>query len=420
MLNALSGNGRVSMTSNDSSILLIEDNPSVAKAMEIALKVAGYELDIAPGPEEAMSRLAQKQYRAILLDLNFSPGASDGSEGLACLRRIRRDNPDACVVILTAHGGIRIAVAAMQEGARDFVVKPWRNADLIQKIASAVARGIGNRLVTSVLSARSPTISAILGESQAIERVRELIKRVSPTPADIAISGPGGSGKMLAAMAILAASPLAVKEPAQIDFREPFQPDTFHGVTEVIILKYPNRLEEVTQERLARLLPDCVRCISIVDGVSSLSPALLRRLATAHLRIPPLSERGDDAVVLARHFAHRAAERFGRNLVSLSPGAETMIRQSAWPDEVRGLALSMERAVLLAESDTIDAAALLPAGDQLAELVEPVRSGYHLDEAEKLIISAALREHHYNVTHAASALGISRGALYRRMERYGL
>jgi DNA-binding NtrC family response regulator len=408
------------MTSNDSSILLIEDNPSVAMALEIALKVAGFDLDIAAGPEQAMSRLAQRQYRAILLDLNFSPGASDGTEGLACLRRIVRDNPDACVVVLTAHGGIRIAVTAMQEGARDFVVKPWRNADLIEKIESAVARGTSKRLVTPEHSTRNLTTSAILGESQAIERVRELIKRVGPTPADVAISGPGGSGKMLAAMAILAASPLSGKEPAQYDFREPFQPDAFRAIGEVAILKYPNRLEEVTQERLARLLPDCVRCISIVDGVPSLSPALLRRLATAHLRIPPLSERGDDAVVLARHFVDRAAVRFGRRLVILSPEAEAVIRQSTWPDEVRGLALSIERAVLLATSDSIDAAALRPADDRLVELMEPVRGGYHLDEAERIIISAALREHHYNVTHAASALGISRGALYRRMERYGL
>lgn len=388
--------------------------------MDIALRVAGYELDIAQDPEEAMSKLAERRYRAILLDLNFSPGASNGTEGLVCLRRIMGDNPNACTIVLTAHGGIRIAVEAMQEGARDFVIKPWRNEDLIQKIESAVERGSISRSTVPVTSASRPGTAEILGESAAVESVRELIKRVAPTPADIAISGPPGSGKMLAAIAIHALSPSADQQPVQIDLREGVQSDAFHPAMNVAILRYPDRLDEILQERLARLLPDDLRCISIVDSVAGLSPMLQRRLATAHLRTPPLAERDDDGVVLARHFARLAAKRFGRGTVSLAPAAEALIRQSTWPDEVRGLALAVERAVLLAEGESIDAAALLPADEAVAELVEPARSGYHLDDAERLIIAAALREHNHNVTQAASALGISRGALYRRMERYGL
>jgi DNA-binding NtrC family response regulator len=136
--------------------------------------------------------------------------------------------------------------------------------------------------------------------------------------------------------------------------------------------------------------------------------------------VPPLAERADDAVLLARHFVRVAADRFGRSVTTLTEAAEAAIRATVWPDEVRGLALAIERAVLLAEDGTIDAAALaLPVHAAIPATVAP-DGGFDLSDAEKAVIEAALREHRHNVTHAASALGLSRGALYRRMARYGL
>lgn len=123
------------------TILLIDDNPAVFGAMDIAFRMAGHRLDGAKGPEEAMSRLATRRYDAILLDLNFTPGESSGEQGLACLARIMADDPAACVIVLTAHSGIRIAVAAMQAGARDFAMKPWRNADLLARVEGRSCAG---------------------------------------------------------------------------------------------------------------------------------------------------------------------------------------------------------------------------------------------------------------------------------------
>ena len=137
----MSANGRPEGASSALTVLLIDDNPTVTQAMAIAFRMAGHRLDSAAGPEAAFSMLALRRYDAILLDMNFTAGESSGEEGLACLRRIVAEDAGACVIVITAHSGIRIAVAAMQAGACDFMMKPWRNAELIAKVEAAAARG---------------------------------------------------------------------------------------------------------------------------------------------------------------------------------------------------------------------------------------------------------------------------------------
>ncbi|QAY78719.1 sigma-54 dependent transcriptional regulator [Sphingosinicella sp. BN140058] len=413
-----SGNGRSDEASSRATILLIDDDPIVSRALEIAFVLAGHGLERAASPEEAHSRLARRRFDAILLDLNFAPGESGGAEGLACLARILAEDPAACVVVITAHSGIRVAVAAMQAGARDFVMKPWRNAELIAKMEAAIARG-GPASPAAAAAARPlPGPARLLGDSPAIETLRAMIRRVAPTSAGITITGRPGSGRTLAATAIHAASAHAATPLVRVDLRDPDAwalLDAAHGS---VLLRYPDSLDAVNQARLLARLPPDLRCIGIVDDAVRLSPGLRRRIATVEIPVPALAARGNDILLLARHFAAAAAERFGRPPTSLSPAAEAAIRAAAWPDEVRGLALAIERAVLLADDGRIDAAALaLPAaGQTVAQPVAP----YDLDETEKKVIEAALREHRFNVTRAADALGLSRGALYRRMARHGL
>jgi DNA-binding NtrC family response regulator len=384
--------------------------------MGIALRLAGYRLDVAGNAEEALSRLAVRRYAAILLDLNFTPGRADGEEGLACLRRIIAEDPAACVVVITAHSGIRIAVAAMQAGARDFLMKPWRNAELVAKMEAAMARGAPVATAAAELEGEPVRL---LGESAAIERLRELVRRVGPTSAGVTVTGPSGSGRTLAALAMHAASADAATPPVRIDLRDEAAWVRLDGAPGTAILRFPDRLDAVAQARLLDRLATTTRCIAIADTLLPLSPALRRRLATIEVAVPPLAQRGDDAVLLARHFVRVAAERFGRPGARLTPAAEAMVRATRWDDEVRGLALAVERAVLLSDDGTIDAAALAPVA---APIVSEAggESGFDLTEAERVMIEAALREHRHNVTHAASALGLSRGALYRRMARYGL
>ena len=190
---APSGNGRCDDASSALSILVIDDNPRIAESLAIAIDLAGHRLDVAQGPEEGFSRLAAKRYDAILLDLNYAAGRTDGAEGLAMLDRLLADDPGACIIVITAHSGIRLAVAAMQAGARDFVMKPWRNAELIAKIEVAAHRRSTPRdhLATSGDTAEP---ARLLGDSPAIGRVRDLIRRVGPKMAGVVVTGPSGPG----------------------------------------------------------------------------------------------------------------------------------------------------------------------------------------------------------------------------------
>lgn len=415
----MSENGRSEATSSGRTILLIDDNPAVFGAMDIAFRMAGHRLDGARGPEEALSRLATQHYDAILLDLNFTPGESSGEQGLACLARIMADDPAACVIVLTAHSGIRIAVAAMQAGARDFAMKPWRNADLLARVEGAILRGAPAAPASPQSAGAEP--ARLLGDSAAMERVRLLIRRIAPTSAGVTVTGPAGSGRTLAALAIHAASPAAAQPPLTIDLRDTAAWALLDTAEGTAILRHPDRLDPIAQDRLAQRLPVALRCIAIADRVASLSPALQRRLATVEVAMPRLALRDDDAVLLARHFARLAADRFARPPVRFTDAAVAAIRAAAWPDEVRGLAMAIERAVLLSDDGVLDAALIAPPVP-IADRAGPAapEATFALSDAERAMIEAALREHRHNVTQAATALGLSRGALYRRMARYGL
>jgi DNA-binding NtrC family response regulator len=429
----VSANGQRSEASNRKAgwkILLIDDRPEVASAMEIAFRLAGHSLTVAHEPEEGFSQLARTRFDAIVLDLNFAPGKTDGREGLACLNRIMADDPGACVVVLTAHGGVRMAVTAMQAGARDFAVKPWNNGDLIARVEAAIARepvatSTGTGTGTQATDRSGPP-ARILGESGPIEELRQLIRRVGPSTAGVTITGPSGAGRMLAARAVHAASADAGNAPLLIDLREKGAIERIADAAGSVILRYPDRLDELAQDRLSGQLSEHVRPIAIADRLDALAPALRRRIATIELRVPALAHRRTDIPILARHFLTLAAERFGRPAPHLTEAAKTALSEADWPDEVRGLAAEMERALLLWDDGPMDTGSLsvgappIGAAVGAANAAEDSTPSFDLDRTEKALIVAALAEQHHNVSHAAKALGLSRGALYRRMERHGL
>ncbi|MFA5989109.1 MAG: response regulator [Sphingomonas sp.] len=403
-------------------ILLIDDNPAVARAVEIALRLAGHGLDVAASPAQGLSLLAARRYRAILLDLNFTANETNGGEGLACLARILADDPGACVIVITAHSGIRIAVAAMQAGARDFVMKPWRNADLVSKIEAAMAQ-TGRPGAVAMPPAVDVGLPRLLGECAAIAGVRDMIRRVGPTSAGVIVTGPAGAGRTLAASAVHAVSADAATPAHKVDLRDDAAWHRLDIARGTVILRHPDRLDERAQYRLFDRLAPGLRCLAVAESAVALVPALRRRIATVEIAVPPLRDRGGDALLLARHFARVAAAEHSRSAVRFTSDAEAMILSAVWPDEVRGLALAVERAVLLSDDGQIDTAALATcdAGGAAGMAATPAPTpGFDLVEIERVMIAAALREHRHNVTHAAAALGLSRGALYRRMARHGL
>lgn len=412
----MSTGGQSASLSRAAAILLVDDNADVGRAMRIAFEVAGYRLDVAGTREEAFSRLTQNRYNAVLLDLNFSPGEIAGAEGLAFLKQLVASDPAACVLVITAHSGIRIAVAAMQAGAQDFVMKPWRNSELLAKVEAAIERKRRSLVEPPLVRPADPAL--LLGDSAAIQRIRDLIRRLGPTSAGVAITGPSGAGRMLAARALHGISAFASQAPVVIDLRDTAQWTLLAGATGTIILRHIDRLDDLAQARLIGLWPHGVRSIAIAETVRDLTPALRGLAATVEIAIPPLSTRTGDALILARHFLRLSAERHQFALPSLTPAAERLILDQRWADEVRGLALAIEKAVLLAVDGVIDAVALAPRPSITA--VPQAASVYDLADNEKAVIAAALRDNHHNVSQTAAALGLSRGALYRRMERYGL
>ncbi|WP_281252162.1 sigma-54-dependent transcriptional regulator [Sphingomonas azotifigens] len=404
------------------AILLIDDNPHVAESLSVAIRLAGHRLDHAGSPEEALSRLARKRFDVVLLDLNYGPGRTDGAEGLTLLGRIVADDPAARIVVITAHSGVRVAVAAMRAGACDFVMKPWRNAELVAALeAAARPEQAHNASETTPPTAESSAPVRLIGDSPAIEQVRALVRRVGPSKAGVVITGAPGSGRSLTAAVLHAASDHADTPMLSIDLRDPEAWSRLEGAKGSVLLRHPDRLGEVEQRRLHERLPVSARAIAIADDPRRIGAALARRIATVEIAVPRLADRGDDALLLARHFLWVTAERHNRAVPRLSAAAEAMVLRTSWPDEVRGLAAAIERALLLHEDAVLEAEWLSPARAALPPL--PADEGapsFDLDENERLVIEAALRQHRYNVTHAAGALGLSRGALYRRMTRYGL
>lgn len=408
--------------SSPCTILLIDDNPQVARAVALAFAVAGHHVDTAPTPEAAYSLLARRRYDGILLDLNFTQGQTSGAEGFACLARIVADDPAAAVVVITAHSGIRIAVAAMQAGALDFVIKPWRNTDLVARVGAAIARRVRPARAAADPSTASGPLR-LLGDSAEMVAARALIRRVAPTGAGVLVSGPAGSGRSLVAALIHEGSVDADQGATTIDVRDPAVWDRIDDARGTLILREPDALDVVMQDRLLDRLHGMARTIAIVASPGRLSARLRARLATIELALPPLSARGDDALLLARHFAAASAARHGKAVSSFTASAEALIPATHWPDEVRGLAQAIERAVLMGDDGVIDAAALAPLLVQAVAARAPASVaplGVSLDDAERVMIEAALRRHHHNVSQAASALGLTRQTLYRRMERHGL
>lgn len=410
--------------SRPTTILVIDDNLDVAHAIRLAFVGVGHIVDMAATPEDAFSILARRRYDAILLDLNFTQGQSSGVEGFACLARILADDPAAAVVVITAHSGVRIAVAAMQTGALDFVMKPWRNTDLIARVEAAIAK----RLRPATPLEAGPQIAAgqprLLGECPAIVETRAIIRKIAPTSASVLITGPSGAGRGLVAELIHEGSPFADDPATTIDIRDPEAWERIDSATGTLILRYLDELDEVAQDRLLGRLPVQSRRIAIVDAPARLTSRLRNAVGTIELALPPLWARGDDALLLARHFASMAAERYAKRLPLFTASAESVILSIRWHDDVRGLAQAVERAVLLDDIGAIDGAALATRLVQEVTTTIATAAAAPLDislwDSERVMIEAALRHHGHNVSKAAAALGLSRPALYRRMTRYGL
>lgn len=412
-------------------VLLIDDDRDVHHSVEVLLRRAGIAFAGAMTPEDAYSQFELEPADAILLDLNFVRGQTQGEEGFAALARLLGDDPDAAIVVITGHSGVRIAVAAMRAGAFDFVMKPWRNDELLERIRAAIANRQRRREIAALQNAEAPAVVAnsLLGECEAIEQVRNLIRRVAPTTVDVLVIGPGGSGRSLAARAIHTGSPRVTRDLVMMDATAAVDPADVAAEADLarmnagtLLLRHIDRLDTAAQTRLIGRLGRDVRVVATAESAGTLSAALRARVGTIEIAMPPLARRGKDAVLLARHFLRRAERQHARLVAGLTVEAEALLLLTPWPDEVRGLEQAIERAVVLGDGGLIGPIELglaRPVTREQPLLAQPPVV-LKLEQSERALVEAALKRSGFNVSRAANELGLSRAALYRRMAKHGL
>ncbi|SEM51399.1 DNA-binding transcriptional response regulator, NtrC family, contains REC, AAA-type ATPase, and a Fis-type DNA-binding domains [Luteibacter sp. UNCMF331Sha3.1] len=437
-------------------VLVVDDQPDVRLALRILLRSEGMATEDVDSPAAALEAVAHREFACALVDLNYAVDTTSGHEGLELVTRLRQEAPDLPLIAMTGWGSIDVAVRAMQLGAADFVEKPWNNTRLIQAIrgqAALHAMSEENRRLRAETALGRTGINMLrTSESSSMKRVVELIERVAVGDSHVLIIGENGTGKSLLAREIHARSTRAERPVIRVDMSSlpesrfedemfgEYRPVSRPGRFELadggsLILDEIGSIHPSQQAKLLRVIAEGelerggtmrtrrvdVRVISTtnMDLDSAVRGErfrrdLLYRLNAVQVRLPALRERVEDIVPLARHFLVHECKRRGRNAMTLAPSAERALRGYDWPGNVRELEHAIERSVLLATRDTIDADVLAldrPAAPPL--LLDTLT----LPDAEDLLIRQALERHGRNLQRAADDLGISRQALYRRLEK---
>jgi DNA-binding NtrC family response regulator len=456
------------MTSHDARILVVDDNEDILQAARLLLKRHFASVQTLSDPAHLASLVKRGAFDVLLLDMNFSPGADSGTEGLARLAEVLEIDPQAVVVMVTAHGDVEVAVEAMKKGAADFVTKPWENERLLATLMAALnlrrtrQEAAELRQRNSGLAAATHTESGMIGTSPAMLRVFGAIRRTAPTDANVLILGENGTGKELAAREIHRLSRRAGEVFLRVDmgalspqlfeselfghrrgaFTDARQDRTgyFRAATGgTLFLDEIGNVPLSLQSKLLTALerrevvpvgaekpePIDVRLVCatnlgrdrLADG-NQFRQDLLYRINTVEITLPPLRERREDIALLLDHYAAHYAQKYNLPPKRLSAALIARLTDWTWPGNVRALRHAVERAVILGEGDLLDVTdfPLAESGRGAA----PAAPLDRLDEIEKAAIIQALERHRNNVSRAADALGLTRTSLYRRMEKYGL
>lgn len=454
---------------NQANILIVDDNPGVLSAGKLFLKRHFAEVDTTREPAEIPALLRARRYDVILLDMNFHRAKHTGQEGLEWLQKIRELDPEAVVVLITAYGDVELAVQGIKNGATDFVLKPWDNDKLLATLHSALrlknsqdkadqleSRQLGRNL------AEARDLPALIFKSKAMQQVLDTIQRVAATDANVLLLGENGTGKDLVAQAIHAQSARTQGNFVKVDLgaltESLFESELFGHVKGAftdarddrpgrfeaadggtifldeignLSLGQQAKLLTVLQNRTIirvgsnRVRPVNVRVIAatnqnLFEAVKNRTfrQDLLYRINTIEVKLPPLRERPEDIEPLAEHFRQEFARKYNRPVRGLGAALLKELYRYPWPGNVRELQHAVERAVIMAQGDT-----LLPedfffreaGAESTGELTT-----MNLEEVEKQLIAKALSKHYGNITEAAQELGLTRASLYRRLEKYKL
>jgi len=447
-------------------VLVADDDGDVLHALRLLLRGEGYEVETATSPARVMAAVESSDFDAALLDLNYARDTTSGREGIELVARLRALDPTLPVIVMTAWGSVEGAVAAVRSGARDYIEKPWNNARLLATLQSQLelSRALrqSRRLEIENRLLRRDGAPRMIAESAAMRPVLELIARVGPSDANVLITGEHGTGKELVARILHASSPRAPRPMITVNAgglsegvfeSELFghERGAFTGARAERIGRFELAdggtlfLDEIAnvplsqQAKLLRVLQSgefervgssrtrrvSVRLLSATNADLRAEVAagrfredLLFRIDTVEIHLPALRDRREDIPLLAAEFLLFHAQRYGKSLGGLDPEAMEALLAHPWPGNVRELEHAVERAVLLAQGHLVGAADI---GLRAAPAAGPAEFDRRtLDEVERELIRRALKLHDGNVSEAAKSLGLSRSALYRRLERHGL
>jgi len=445
-------------------VLAADDQQHILDAIEILLRPQGYQVETARSPALARQALSTASYDALLIDLNYTRDTTSGQEGLDLLSEIVALDSTIPVIVMTAWGNVALAVEAMRRGARDFIQKPWENERLLTVLQTQIelrrALREAERLAAENRLLRAEGRPEFIAAAPAMQLVLETISRVGPSEANVLVTGEHGTGKEVVAKTLHALSPRASRSLVAVNTgalaEGTFESELFGHVKGAFTDARADRigrfeladggtifLDEIgnvpyrQQAKLLRVLESGeiervgssrtrrvdVRVISATNSDLTAACAtgqfredLLFRLNTVEIHVPPLRERREDIPALAGHFLSRYASRYRRPIHGFDAAALQLLLQYAWPGNVRELEHTLERAILMCRTNEIQSADLglnlRPQTQNLEEL--------SLEAVESTLIRKALQRYQGNVSQAAEALGLSRGALYRRMEKYGL
>ena len=445
-------------------ILVIDDDSAIRTSLSFMLKRAKYDVQAVASPKEAIAVVRSVAPELILMDMNFSL-TTTGDEGITLLKQVKIFQPETPVILMTAWGSIQLAVKGMQAGAFDFITKPWNNAALMQRIETALELNNKKKEEEQKKEEDGFDRSHIIGKSKALMEVLDTIKRISRTNASVLITGESGTGKELIAEAVHRNSPRAKKPFVKVNLggisQSLFESEMFGhkkgaftdassdrvGRFELadkgtifldeigdLDLSCQVKLLRVLQEQTFEVLGDS-RPRKVDIRVVSATNADLRQMVQDHtfredlfyrinlitVHLPALRERREDIPLLVRHFADLQCKQNGLPKVDFTPDAMEYLQRLPYPGNIRELKNLVERTLLVSGKDTLD------ADDFKAHYIQPAEtttsqdmSGLTLEEVERQRILQALEQYDNNLTQVATALGLSRPALYRRLEKHNI
>lgn len=446
-------------------VLVADDQPAVLDAIKLLLCSEGLEVDTVRSPQVLLEFLGQREYDTLVMDLNYARDTTSGLEGIELLDHIREKDDQLPIVVMTAWGTIDLAVTALRRGARDFIQKPWEEERLLTtvKIHAELYRSLRQqrRLEAENRLMRMQKSLTFIAEAPSMRRVVQTIAQVGPTTASVLIRGEHGTGKevvahLLHSLSLRSERPLIAVNTGALP-EGTFESELFGHVKGAFTDARSDRigrfemadggtlfLDEIAnislrqQAKLLRVLEAGevepvgssrtrkvdVRLISATNAdlktecsAGTFREDLLFRLNTVEIFIPPLRDRREDIARLASYFLTKFVARYGKQIQGFSENALQRLMEHNWPGNVRELSHTIERAVIMCRQEQIEAGdlGLSLRKEQAADLME-----MSLEEVEALLVSKALARFSGNVSQAATALGLSRGTFYRRMQKYGL